>query len=180
LDPEPPLLPIHDLAARHVGLTDAIADSYLEAARVCLDRHHQSPVRFRISGPGMEALVEWDRADARILRAWANEEDTTEFGAYACALAALELSEGLVALRRAETRSGADYYVALPDSLPDDLEDAVRFEVSGVSGGAEAVVAQRLRAKLEQAARGDSNLPAMAGVVGFRAQVVLLANLGGP
>ena len=49
----------------------------------------------------MEAQVTWDTADARMLRAWANEDDTTEAGAYGCALAAIELSEGLVAMRRA-------------------------------------------------------------------------------
>lgn len=175
-----PSLPIYDMATRHIGLTDALARSYVEAARVSLDRHHESPVSFHISGnTDIESRVEWERPDARIRGAWANEDDTTECGAYACALAAVELAEGLVALRRAETRTGADYYVGYPGTPLDDLEDAVRLEVSGVSEGTEAVVAQRLRAKLDQARRGASNLPAMAGVVGFRAQVVLLARVGG-
>ena len=81
------------------------------------------------------------------------------------------------AARRAETRTGADYYVAPPGVPPDDLEAALRFEVSGVSAGDRTLVAGRLKAKLEQAAHGASNLPAMSGVVGFRAQVVLLARL---
>lgn len=179
MDSDPPTLPIHDMAARHAGLTGPVADSYLEAARVCLDRFHDSPVPFEIGGSrSLETLVEWEKADDRIVGAWANEDDTTECGAYACALAALELSEGLVALRRAETRTGADYYVNQPGMPSDDLEASVRFEVSGVSGGARAVVEQRLRSKLDQAARGASNLPAMAGVVGFRAKVIVLARLG--
>ena len=43
-----PKLPIHDMAQRHHGLTKAIAESYTEAARVCLDRHHESPIDFEI------------------------------------------------------------------------------------------------------------------------------------
>ena len=38
------MLPIHNMAERHLGLTNAVAQSYTEAARVCLDRHHKSPV----------------------------------------------------------------------------------------------------------------------------------------
>jgi len=176
---DPPLLPIHDMASRHTGLTTPLAQAYLEAARVCLDRFHASPVPFEIEGPSkMDTTVVWQAADDRIAQAWANEDDTTECGAYACALAAIELAEGLVAIRRAETRTGADYYVNEPGTTRDDLEGSVRFEISGVSGGTQAAVSERLRNKLAQAARGDSNLPAMAGVVGFRAQHIAMARLG--
>jgi hypothetical protein len=56
----------------------------------------------------------------------------------------------------------------------DDLEDALRLEVSGVDKGVERVVKARLAAKLEQARCGHSNLPAMAGVVGFLSRLILL------
>ncbi len=59
----------------------------------------------------------------------------------------------------------------------DDLEDCWRLEVSGVDQGSESVVERRLQDKLAQAAAGRSNLPAVAGVVGFRARVILLADL---
>jgi hypothetical protein len=92
-------------------------------------------------------------------------------------LAAVELSNGLVAVRRAETETGADYYVAPKGRMQFDLEECWRLEVSGVDRGPEDTVRQRLRAKLAQAARGHSNLPALAGVVGFRARLILLAKL---
>lgn len=172
-------LPLKRLADRHDGLTEAVAESYTEAARVCLDRHYESPVDFAIHNAGTQtdAVTEWERTDDRTRRAWANEIDTTEAGAYACVLAAVELSHKLVAVHRAETKKGADYYVAPEGTLADDLETCIRLEISGVDGGTMSAVSQRLKQKLEQARAGQSNLPAMAGVVGFHARVVLLAAL---
>lgn len=174
-----PQLPIHDLAKRHSGLTQDIAASLTEGARVCLDRHHESPTTFGIRETELEivALVEWEPTDQRTRFAWANELDTTESGACACVLAAVELMNGLVAVRRAETGSGADYYIAAPGTQADDLEDCVRLEVSGVDRGGTAIVTRRLREKLDQAAAGKSNLPAIAGVVGFSARLILLSRL---
>ena len=103
--------------------------------------------------------------------------NSTEKGAYACVLAAVELLEGLITVRRAETRTGADYYIAARGTPADDLESCIRLEVSGIDRGNAAAVARRLKEKLAQAKRGDSNLPAMAGVIGFRALLISLARL---
>lgn len=173
------LLPIHSMAERHPGLTPALAASYTEAARVCLDRHHVSPVDFDIhdrseSGP---ASVEWTPAERRARNAWANEIDTTEAGAYACALAAVELRHGLVAVGRAETGTGADFYVDRPGLPASDLDHRIRLEVSGTDKGSSTAAKRRLRAKLSQAAAGDSPFPAMAAVVGFRVRQILLGNM---
>ena len=84
---------------------------------------------------------------------------------------------GLVAVYRAETLTGADYYVARPGDSLHDLEDCQRLEVSGVDRGLPGAVERRVRAKLEQVAAGRSNLPALAGVVGFRARLIMLADL---
>ncbi len=169
-------LPLHDMADRHPGLTPPLAESYLQAARVCLDRHHSSPTEFSIRDgeSGMSAIAVWESADDRTRGAWANEIDTTEAGAYACALAAVEVSEGLVAIRRADNRTGADYYIAPPGQKLEDLEGCLRLEVSGTDTGTSATIMRRLREKLEQAGRGKSNLPAMAGVVGFEACLIVL------
>ena len=174
-----PALPIRGMDQRHPGLTKPVADSNAEAARVCLDRHHRSPADFELdrSGARSGAVVEWRSPDARTRGAWANETDATEAGAAACALAAVELTDGLVAVRRAETRTGADYYVAAPGAATEDLESCKRLEVSGVDRGPEHVVKQRLNAKLRQAAAGDSNLPALASVVGFKARLIVTADL---
>jgi hypothetical protein len=178
----PSYLPLVDMAERHPGLTQPIAACYVEAARVCLDRHHMSPTEFTVQNGSetVRAMVRWETTDERVRSAWANDIDAIEAGAYACALAAVELTGGLVAIRRAETGTGADYYIGPPDQPFDDLEGCLRLEVSGIDRGTAAAVARRLQQKIEQAAAGNSNLPAMAGVVGFRAQLIQLEVVEAP
>ena len=79
-----PILPILDMEHRHVGLTKAIADSNMQAAVVCLDRHHESPVDFDLDRNGSRTVagVAWQASDAQTRAAWANEIDATEAGAY--------------------------------------------------------------------------------------------------
>jgi len=43
---------------RHRGLTEAIAASYEEAASVCLNRYHASPVEITLSDNGTEMTAE--------------------------------------------------------------------------------------------------------------------------
>ncbi len=175
-----PELPINDMWVRHGGLTQNTAASWTEAARVCLDRHHAPPTIFSVRRSGqaeVNAIVQWNPTDDRTRGAWNNFNDTTEAGAYACVLAAVELVDGLVAVRRADTGTGADYYVAPVGTPTEDLEDWIRLEVSGVDSGDGKIVERRLRRKLDQAASGESNLPAMAGVTGFLARLILLAPL---
>jgi len=171
-----PSLPYVGLDQRHSGVTKAIADSYAEAARVCFDRHHSSPIDFQLESIAVKlsTAVHWVLADAATQAAWANDTDTTEAGAYACVLAAAELAEGLVAIRRAETKTGADYYVAPQGTPIDDLENSLRLEISGVDSAAAPIVHKRLQDKLKQVANGKGNLPALAGVVGFAARLILL------
>ena len=174
-----PSLPIHQMASRHSGLTPATADANTEAAAVCLDRHHQPPLDMALDRDGMAsvATVDWTAPDERARLARANEIDATEAGACACALAAIELSDGLFAVGRAEILTGADYYVAPAGKGIDDLEECRRFEVSGTDRGDAKAVRRRLDAKCKQAAKGQSSLPATAGVVGFRAAQIMLADV---
>ena len=171
----PPLLPLQNMADRHQALTPSLAGSYLEAARVCLDRHHVSPKEFTLENDRVESIakVEWEVADSRVQAAWANADDATRDGAYAFAIAATELLRDMVAVRRAETRTGADYYIALSNQDLEDLENCFRLEVSGTHSD-KSEVKRRLRTKLEQARQGNSNLPALAAVIGFRVQLILL------
>ena len=160
---------------RHIGLTKAIADCFTEAACICLDRNHSPPQEFQLHSDILEdkALVEWVPPDERCRRAWANKDDATRDGAYACALAATELCLGLFAIKRAETLTGADYYVGSGEQSPEDLEDCFRLEVSGTDLDSYEVQ-RRLNAKVRQALLGKSNLPAIAAVVGFRVKLVTM------
>jgi hypothetical protein len=150
---------------------------FTEAASVCLDRHHSSPTTMYIlvDEARIEAAISWDAPDARTRGAWANATVATEFGAYGVALAAIELEEQLVAVRRAETGTGADYYVAPSSASAEDLEGWHRLEVSGVNAGEALVIRARLHEKVRQTVEGNSNLPAIAVVVGFRKRVIAIA-----
>jgi hypothetical protein len=164
------------MAERHKGLTPEIAAAYAQAARVCLDRHHVSPTEFSVQeeDQSIPATAVWDATDERTRAAWANETDTTEQGAYAMVLAAVELTHGMVALRRAETTTGADYYVGLAETCAEDFESMYRLEIAGRDRASDTIVYGTLLEKVEQAMKGRSNLPAMAGVVGFLSRLIML------
>lgn len=173
-------LVLNQLDERHPGITKAIGATFAEAASVCFHRHHNSPLEMeaRVHSQSIVCTLEWSLPDERTLRAWANEIDTTEAGAYGVSLAALEAIDGFVAVRRAETLTGADFYVAPIGTDPDDLEDCLRLEVSGLNDGTKSAIERRLAAKLDQASNGNSNLPAVAAVIGFKESLLVMALLG--
>ena len=89
---ENPTLPLENMSERHFGLTPEVASNYLQAACVCLDRHHETPVEFSLNSDSQEILtvVKWEPTDNRIKNAWANKDDATRDGAYAIGLASTE------------------------------------------------------------------------------------------
>jgi hypothetical protein len=169
-------LQLNLLHERHPGLTVALSGTLFEAASVCLNRHHVSPVDVTVAcdGRSSERVVDFEAPDTRMLNAWANEIDTTEIGAYGVSLAAVEVEKQLVAVRRAETLTGADWYVAAVGAETADLENCLRLEVSGVDAGGWSAINARLQQKIQQARKGASNLPAIASVVGFKESVVAI------
>jgi len=173
-------LPLDSLSNRHTGLTSALGDAFVEAASVCLSRHHKSPIEIMIDGLAERTVctAEWMQPDARTNTAWANVNDTTEAGAYAVSLASIELAEGLVAVGRAETLTGADYYVAPVGAAAEDLEQCIRLEISGTDKGTDSEISARLAKKVSQARNGVSNLPAIASVVGFGERKVVFERVG--
>lgn len=173
-------LQIAELSERHPGLTKSLGDAYAEAAAVCLQRHHQSPAEVKavLNGEQVNCLLPWKMPERAALLAHANEIDATECGAYAVSLATIEALEGLVVVGRAHHLTGTDFYVAPVGTQIDDYESCFRLEVSGVNAGGQSAVNARLREKMLQAAKGKSNLPAIAAVVGFRERLVAIAELG--
>jgi hypothetical protein len=175
-----PQLNLERLHERHPGLTQALGESYTEAACVCWSRHHTPPITVslkRVNNADQARVVNFTVPDDRTRAAHANEIDATEAGAYGVSLAAIEDIVGLVAVGRAETLTGADWYIAPNGTSLDDLENCIRLEVSGTSAGTSAEINRRLLEKITQASRGDSNLPAIASVVGFKALEVAVSSL---
>lgn len=169
-------LPIDDMSSRHRGLRGGVGDAYYAAACVCLDRHHAMPTVFEIrqGTTGEMVTLTWEPSTKEIRDSWANEPDATEAGGCALAIAAVELKEGLLAVRRAEAGSGGDYYVGPDGAGEEDLEDCFRLEVSGTDKSNSAQLTRLLHRKMGQARAGRGNLPALAGVVGFEEQLILI------
>lgn len=163
-------------APRHPGISSKVCESFSEAAEVCFARHHEPPrILLRVTCAGKESarFLKWSAPDETAKLSWGNRDDTTRDGAYIVSLAVVEQELGMVALSRADIRTGADYYVGRPEST--NLEEAFRLEVSGLDEGGLADMRRRLKRKEEQAAKGNSFLPAYASVVGFREAAVLVS-----
>ena len=146
---------LRTLHVRHSGLTEAICRAYAEA----------------------ELVLSWDVPDERVRRAWANHIDAVEMGAYALAIGTVEVIHGWFAIARAETLTGADYYVGPPGV---DLETAYRLEVSGTNSRDDTELGERLSRKLRQIRAGHSPLPGLACVVGFAMGLILVSDLERP
>src|SRR5690349_8995415 len=91
-----------------------IADNLAVNAAVCMERHRGSPRMWLVQvdqNAPVDYLVTWLAPTPAQIRACANQDDATRDGAYALALAAVDIHLGYVALRRAEGRSGVDFYL---------------------------------------------------------------------
>jgi hypothetical protein len=177
--PQKTVLPfLEKLYERHIGLYEPLCRAYADAAGVCLSRHHISPADLTIQNRTdiSSREISWDIPNERIRRSWANADDATRDGAYCVSLALVEAEFGFVALARAETKTGADYYVGLPETS--DLENAFRLEVSGTDEGDRPVIQSRLKEKLDQLKRGNSNRPGIAIIIGFLEKYALIENMG--
>jgi hypothetical protein len=87
------------------------------------------------------------------------------------------MEEKWVAVHRAQIGTGADYYIAPFTHNTEDFEDFenwFRLEVSGTDQGNESDIKRRLEQKVRQARNGNSNLPALAVVVGFKAKFIII------
>lgn len=174
-------LELEGLQKTHPGLTENLAGSYSEAAAVVFERHHTSPFEIQIvdsRGNIERRVVSPPSPDATMRAANANANDAIAAAAYCVSLAAVEAREQLVAVGRAETGTGADWYLAPPGVPREDLEDCYRLEVSGVESGDMSRVRGRLKEKVAQTRRGASNLPALASVVGFKERYVVIESAG--
>ena len=165
---------IGKLYRKHIGVTKALSRTYEEAACVCLDGGNP-PTSFdvRNGDAATRRLLRWHVPTDRERRAWANAIDRLEAAAYGVALAAVEAELGLVAIERARTLSGADYYVAAAGA--DLLEDAYRLEVSGTGATDARRAHERLRQKLQQVAHPAD--PSLACVVSFGTCTILIGHI---
>lgn len=129
---------------RMPGLTAAKAAALCEAATVCLDdQGHESGVRLDVHGSTATAyaLVHHEPDDSQ-RRTYADDEEATEEGATAIAVAVvLDITEYLV-VERAAKGGGFDYW------LGSEIGDfQARLEMSGIRHGSVQEIRGRLRRK---------------------------------
>lgn len=148
------------------GITSAFGECLAEAAAVCLeDQGHQSGVNLAVSGV-CDALYSIDSPTVtdQMRRCWNDHEVTTEHGAYAVAiLLAMDVTDGTV-VERSRKGTGFDFWLGPEDALP--FEKKARLEVSGIRTGGQ-YVERRVREKVRQMGRSNTNLPGYATVIEF-------------
>jgi hypothetical protein len=174
---------IEALHESHSGMTAALCSVLAESVSVVLTRCDFAPPTLfdlHAQSRSSSALLVWQKANERRLRAYQNQDDSVRDAAYGVAIAAVEIETDLRVVSRADTRSGADYYLDRNDLAADQPKEATfegsyRLEVSGVGDGDADAVRQRLHSKRRQLSNGRSDKPGIAGVVGFRARLILFA-----
>lgn len=166
------------LHERHV-IAPGLAMSYLEAASVCLSRHHTPPCAIAVrseweDGEAGTYTTSWPAPSEVVRRSYAHKTEATETGAYCLALAASESHLGLFGVGRTGEGSGADWYISAsadirnPEDGELDLEDRFRLEITGIGDSeSEAYARRRMKDKIEQAQAGNAYEPAIACVVAF-------------
>jgi hypothetical protein len=165
----------------HPGLTEEKAATLCTSARVCLYRHHRPPtgIEVHVDDVVSKHVTTWAAPTAREKRVNGNALDAACDGAYAIALMCLERKLALVAVGRAEHRSGADWYIAPPGRgldeagapNPDDPM-VLRLEVGGHDD--RPSLPYELKCKVEQLRLGSSAVPGIAAIVGFKKARVLI------
>jgi hypothetical protein len=161
-------LSLEQLSASCPRLTAAVGKFMAAAASVCLaEQEHELEVSLRVTGEYRTSyLLHRGDVTAR-MRATYDPDEATEFGACGVVLLVMHDLTGLTA-QRAFKGGGFDYWLG-PINDQEPFQNLARLEVSGIRRGDKRQVAARMKAKLAQVRRSDSDLPAYVAVVEFSA-----------
>ncbi|MCA1839895.1 MAG: hypothetical protein LC723_06140 [Actinobacteria bacterium] len=146
-----------------------------EAAAVVLEEQgHPVTATLELAGKvaATPTIVRPEVTD-QMRRTWHDDQEATEMGACATAIAIIEQLEGLSVMKRSRKGTGFDYWLGqADDSL---FESRARLEVSGIRQGGTSSVSRRLKEKRAQISSVPSHLPGLVAVVEFgqpQAQIV--------
>jgi hypothetical protein len=151
------------------GMTPDFGGCLAEAASVCLeDQQHSSGTRLTVDGDQNSAFeLQWGTTTDQMRRCWADEQITTEHGAYGIATLLVHTIKGLVVAERSRKGTGFDFWLGTSADAAALFQDKARLEVSGIRNGSEALIAGRVREKAVQTTRSDGRLAAIIVVVEF-------------
>ena len=151
----------------YVQVSPGAGASMAEAASVCFeDQGHHSGVSMRVQGSYTSIfVVEWDGTTDEMRSTWADEQVTTEQGAYGCAILVVERLAGLRVVERSRKRTGFDWWLGHADDKL--FQKKARLEISGIRRGKDKINA-RVNQKKQQTTRSDATkLEALVVVVEF-------------
>lgn len=103
-----------------------------------------------------------------MLRAWGDEETTTEHAAYGIAILLIEELTEYTAIARARRGTGIDFWLGTrPDDPKQPFEYKARLEVSGIRQRNVRRISARVSQKKQQASLSNREYPAYIIVVEF-------------
>lgn len=148
------------------GLTRTRGAAFAEAAAVCLEEcRHASGVDMQVLGDLTGRYkVHWAALDENARRAWEDESEAAEHGAYGIAILLITDQTGFSVVRRSVKGTGFDYW--LGNDRDPDFQNKGRLEVSGKRRSAIGLH-QRAAAKARQMDRSNRDIPGYAVVVDF-------------
>lgn len=164
-----------NLHLRHPAMSAGLSECMDEAARVCFEERDAGPIELLVeSGDSrLPTVMQLAPADERMRRAWADRSTAAELAARGLALAAIEASEGLVAIYHTEMCSGADYMLGEAGETPKSLEDTIRLDISSVNHGGADAVESRLQRRMQQLAQHSRTRDSMACGVDFQSRRIV-------
>ncbi|MEL6257115.1 MAG: hypothetical protein AAFR87_34290 [Bacteroidota bacterium] len=158
------------------AISKSVGAYLAEGGAYCLEAQgHASGVLLELSGAFEEKVkVLWpEQVNNQIIRAWADSQEATEFGAIAVAILILQSLTNYTVIERSFKGTGFDYWLGVGEydenRLPFEQRKA-RLEVSGIWRESKSnTIDARIELKKQQVKKSDDlNLPVLIIVVEFK------------
>jgi len=150
-------LDLNELCNGMPGITSEIGATLVQAAGVCFrDQQHSFGVKMTVGGLGQTVKAYWPNPTTQALRAWNDEQVTTEHGACGVAVLLIKTFTQYTVVERSRKGTGFDYWLGRQeDDMVPPFENKARLEVSGIRKGTVTQVKQRVQTKLKQTTPTD-------------------------
>jgi hypothetical protein len=130
-------LSLDALAEGFPGITPIFGQALSEAASVCLDQQgHSSPTSMTVRGAlDVMAQISWHSPNDQARRCWADDQETTEQGAYGVASVLVPEISDFTVVERSKKGTGFDYWLGEKGEESLLFQGKARLEVSGIRSG---------------------------------------------
>lgn len=151
------------------GLTAQIGEFYSQAAAVCLEnQEHSTGAALHLDGIADSPFtLVWPSLPSNADVAWADLEETAEYGAYGVAAILVPELSGHTIKRRSCKGTGFDFWLGPQGPSSPLFQDLGRLEVSGILNGDTSRLRSRVNQKIAQSSRSNTHLEGYVVVVEF-------------